>query len=286
VDAGLPGVPFDERGEIVLSPKKKITLTSAGHVDYAPRKRSAFDAAELAQIGRARSTVAGAVRTLEHAMCDARAWDIEAFAASFTRHPILRILGRGLLFLDESSSRLFVLGSALDLAGGARARIVHPIDLRGRVTPDELAHWKSVLSKLSPPPFPQLDREVFVIDDYRRGEGGVQLDSPALRVSATLRFLARRGWVTEEDADDAAYKTTRAFPDGWNARLLHTGIDLRVLGDPRADELGDLATEDGSLHLESLELDDPSGRKIADAPRILFSEAMRDVELAIRAGTG
>lgn len=294
VDSGLPVFPFDEAGRWLVGPGKEVTLSGDGRVDHEPRKKSAFDANELAEIGRCRRAVERAGRSLERAMCEGRTWNLEAFRATFDRHPIARVLGRTLLFLDDSSSKLFhlhpasgatdVSGESFALSSNAIVRIVHPIDLRGRSTASEYARLQRLLATFGPPPFSQLDREVFVIDDYRRGEDGVELDSPSLPPSSTLRFLQRRGWVTEEDSDDTARETVKTLPEGWTAWLGHTDIDVRYLGGRPSDDLAELGTEDGSIHFESLALDGPSGAKIWDAPAIVFSEVMRDVELAIRAG--
>ncbi|MBK8217598.1 MAG: DUF4132 domain-containing protein [Myxococcales bacterium] len=294
VDAGLPSFPFDADGRWRLSEKKVVTLSGAGRVDYVPRKKSAFEAAELAQISACRRTVDRAARWLERAMCEGRTWGREAFAATFERHPVVRVLARPLLFLDEASSTLFHLhptggpreafGATWSLGSDASARIVHPIHLRGRTTPGGYAELRELLGRFGAPPFPQLDREVFLVDDCRRTDEGVALDSPALRVSPTLKSLGRRGWVTEEDSDDTAYETTKAFPGGWSAAVRHTGVDVRFLGGRAHDDGADFSLEDGSFFLEGLELDGPGGARIWDAPPVLFSEAMRDVELAIRAG--
>lgn len=294
VDSGLPVFPFDDTGRWSVGVGKEVTLSGDGRVDHMPRKKSAFDASELAEIGRCRRTVERAVRALERAMCEGRTWKLEAFRATFERHPIVRVLGRTLLFLDDSSSTLFhlhptdgardVSGKSFALSSDAVVRIVHPIDLRGRSTAAEYARLQQLLASSGPPPFPQLDREVFVLDDYRRGEDGVELDSPSLPPASTLRFLQRRGWVTEEDSDDAARETVKTLPEGWTAWLGHTDIDVRYLGGRPSEDLAALGTEDGSIHFESLALDGPSGAKIWDAPAVMFSEIMRDVELAIRAG--
>lgn len=293
VDSGLPVFPFDEAGRWSVGLGKEVTLSGDGRVDYKPRKKSAFDPNELAEIGRCRRTVERAVRSLERAMCEGRTWNLEAFRATFERHPIVRVLGRTLLFLDDSSSTLFHLhptNGATDVSGESFAsssdaivRIVHPIDLRGRSTAAEYARLQQLLASFGPPPFPQLDREVFVLDDYRRGEDGVELDAPSLPPSSTLRILQRRGWVTEEDSDDTAWETVKTLPEGWTAWLRHTGIDVRYLGGRPSEDLAELGTEDGSLRFESLALDGPNGAKIWDAPAVVFSEVMRDVELAIRA---
>jgi len=112
VDSGLPAFPFDDDGRWVIGPEKEVTLAGDGRVDWSPRKKSAFDASELAEISRCRRTVERTARSLERAMCEGRTWNLEAFAATFERHPIVRVLTRTLLFLDDQRQPQFAKKSA------------------------------------------------------------------------------------------------------------------------------------------------------------------------------
>lgn len=160
---------------------------------------------------------------------------------------------------------------------------MHPIHLRDRSSAEEYARLLGWLASLGPASFRQLDREVFVLDDYRRGENGIELDCPSLSLSATLRHLHRQGWTTEEDSDDTAWETTKSLPGGFTAVLTHSPIDVRYFGGRPTEDMGELAVE-GSFSLDSLDLEGPDTAKIWEAPPVLFSEVVRDVELAIRAG--
>ena len=113
--------------------------------------------------------------------------------------------------------------------------------------------------------------EVFVLDDYRRAEEGVEIDSPSLRVGAALASLRRRGWETEEDSDDTAWESIKMLAGGWTASLAHTAVDVRFLGARPDEGVESFALEDGTFGFHRLVLSGPGGAKTADAPPIVFS---------------
>jgi hypothetical protein len=143
---------------------------------------------------------------LERAMRGQRRWPGEFFARTLARHPLLGHLIRPLVWgVFEEAGRLRLPfrviegGGCIDLAGSpvvlapdALVGIVHPTML----TSEERLVWSDLLADNNlTPPFVQLAREVYVVQEDERAKK--RCDRFAGRLIAgklAARFLVRQGW--------------------------------------------------------------------------------------------
>ncbi len=150
------------------------------------------------------------IARLEVALASQRTWSTSAFTRLFTQHPLMRELGRRLLWsttgahrparrfrVSEEHTLLDIHDAPVALDEGESVCLAHPIDLEA----GELATWTQLWADYELlQPFEQLARRVYRLDN----EGAdAPLDVPSARGQAvaagSLLGLVQRGWTRMQD---------------------------------------------------------------------------------------
>lgn len=165
---------------------------------------------------------------LEEAMCAVRTWRVQDHAARFIQHPLLRHLGRRLVWAcvdaEGEPTATFRIAEDLTLADvddapfapdeDARLAVAHPLAL----APALRARWTTLFGDYQIlQPFPQLGRELF----EGAGLSGEEVASARDRVTSRGRLfqLGRRGWSARGEGGVMAR---------WERELPRSGAIARV----------------------------------------------------------
>jgi len=210
---------------------------------------------------------------LEHAMCVRHSWPLAAFRERFVTHPLLRHLGRRLLWATEDLSTSFRIAEDQSFAGehdervefeAARIVLVHPILL----PPETRARWAERFADYEVlQPFPQLGRELFEISDDDVGQHAILRLQGAKASRGRLFQLSRRGWTARIEGE-VVEEYFRVLPSGAHATL-SLSPPMTMGQGPDAEESFTIAHASSSYTLDRL-------------PSIDFSELVRDVAYLAR----
>lgn len=266
-------VTFDE----VLAP---VVLDESGvRVASFPRARKTDDASKYAA---AKARHAGLVRdtkvlarqqlgALEQAMCARRAWSLDAFRARFVEHPLLRHLGRRLVWgvlegeglgatfrVAEDLTLADADDAELALAPDAKVVVAHPIELE----PDRLARWRALFGDYQiVQPFAQLARELTRASEVDPHATEIVSARGAGTSRGRLFGLARRGW--EARAEDGVLVR-------WERELPASGYVASVTVEPGL-VIGEGGEDEQSITRAWCTM------ALGELPAIDRSELMRDV---------
>jgi hypothetical protein len=311
VDSSLPTFGLDAAGRVELeagTATARIELRSDGRVEVLWHAEGSVTTAPpasveaqtpgvvadvRASVDRLANAVAEERRRLEQRLASERAWSLDRWRSRFGEHPVARIHARTQIWRLGSGraarAALPVDGSwiAVDEApmvpgDDDDVRLWHPAE----AGPAEIAAWRATLaSRNVTQAVRQVDREVFLppaagsapAADLRFA--GRVVDQPRLRT-----LLRQRGWAvpalgTWDQGDEAT--AWRDFDSGFRAELRYQAPDV----DPTAERVararivavrfvrpgsGRVAGDPGEVSVP-----------LADVPRRVFSEALRDVSLAV-----
>ncbi|QTD46618.1 DUF4132 domain-containing protein [Ottowia testudinis] len=234
------------------------------------------DAARWKALKKAAKALASEqISRLEQALITGRSWQRPDFDRLFTRHPLLRELGRRLLWttvpagggagqlfrLSEEFHPVGAADEAVALPDDARLALAHPIDLSDA---DRTA-WGQVWADYAlVPPFAQLAREVFHVgsDPASLAAHGLAPGRPI--ATGSLLGLMQQGWRREGDG-------AHVFGLSWQPA---PGARVHLDFDDGFDMMSPLQTPQQTLRTLRLEGD--------FSPR-LASEVVRTVGLLARA---
>jgi Domain of unknown function (DUF4132) len=209
-------------------------------------------------------------------------WDFCTWKERYLNHPVVGALARRLIWILDSRAVIFRDGQAMDALGEivmpqreSRVRLWHPIDRNA----DEVLAWRNRLESLEiTQPFKQAHREVYVLTDAER-----QTHTYSNRFAAHIlnqsqfRALAlARGWerpfIGGWDGGDSVAR--RVFPEG-----LRVEFWLEGAGEEHGPTgaLLHIATDQVRFQWEAGTEPVP----LDQVPRLVFSEAMRDVDLFV-----
>jgi len=237
----------------------------------------------------ARDALADERSRLESLLADDRHWPAEDWSGLYLAHPVTGPLARRLLWTAQAGARdvtgiptadgrLITLDGELDIPAGATIRLWHP----ARAATAEVQAWRDRLAGDEiVQPFKQAFREVYLLTPAERATRlySNRFAAHVLRYRQTFALMKERHWTTNFlGPHDGGY-------DG-HARREFTDAGLTAVFDHYAADPGpgyadvELCSTDrvffhrtGNRSREPLPLE--------DIPDLVFSEAMRDVDLFV-----
>ncbi len=210
---------------------------------------------------------------LASVMCTQRTFTATQFRERFVVHPLLRHLGRRVVWSANPGDASFTFRIAEDgtfadvedkaVALGERAiTVVHPI----LMDQAKRAAWQALLSDYQlMQPFPQLSREVYIRAPEEIGEHDVKRAVGIETSRGRLFQLGRRGWRARFD-DDGMTEYSRTLPCGAIGRFQVTPA-VSLHGSGAKNEVFTITLARSSYALERL-------------PPIDYSELLLDLEQA------
>ncbi|SBT46894.1 DUF4132 domain-containing protein [Micromonospora narathiwatensis] len=254
------------------------------HADPELVKALKHDAAEL------RKLVTAERDRLEDLLVEEREWPLETWRQRYADHPVTGSLALRLLWtvidLDRAVTALpaadgrftLVTGETIVPGPQARVRVWHPV----AADPEEVRLWRAyILAHEVAQPFKQAFREVYLLTPAEE-ETGVysnRFAAHVLRYQQTYALMKERRWATNYLGGwDGGYdgEAKRDFPaQGLRAAFYH-----QQAGDEGGGHEVMFCTTDQVRFQRSC------GRQwetvsLAEVPPVVFSEAMRDVDLFI-----
>ncbi|MFB4295930.1 DUF4132 domain-containing protein [Actinomadura sp. NTSP31] len=233
-----------------------------------------------------RGTLAGERARAEALMADERAWRHGPWRREWLDHPVSGAVARGLIWEFQDPDGIWhaatpgesvlvtVDGRALPVpADGARVRLWHP----ARARPAAVRAWRDfVIDNRMVQAFRQAFREVCVLDPDEAGAARSDRFAGHIVRYARLRELFRdRGWRPDHRGrphGGLQPAARRVLGGGWRAVLRYDPAD--AAGQPEH-------VITGEVRFEHRDRRHWSRAGLADAPPLVFSEAMRDVGLFV-----
>lgn len=251
-----------------LNPDLTVALTWGG----AAKPPEAVPASSVSAIKKRAAELRGLVarerRRVEALFAEDRDWDLADWRRYYLDHPITGRIAARLLWRFGAEVRL---GS--DPAGG-RVRLWHP----ATAGLDEVTRWRDRLLDLGQP-VRQAFREVYLLTDAERETGlySNRFAAHVLRYGQAYALFKERSWKANYLGPyDGGYegKASREFPDaGLVAVFDHYPAEENRMGAP------DLCATDRVWFHRATGRRDPI--PVAEVPPLVFSEAMRDVDLFV-----
>ncbi|MEU6669640.1 DUF4132 domain-containing protein [Streptomyces sp. NPDC046727] len=227
-----------------------------------------------------RGTLAGERARAEALMSAGREWPYDEWCRYYRDHPVTGTLVRGLIWEFRDADGEWRAVAPADGPSGRpeRVRLWHPI----RAATDEIRAWRErLVAERLRQPFKQAFREIYLLTPAERETGGYsnRFAAHIVHYRQLYALFKERGWQANFlGRYDGGYDgLARAeFGDGeWRACFHH---------EPAADDDGGHAPEHAATDQVRFERRD--GRRwrevpLAEVPPLVFSEAMRDVDLFV-----
>ena len=236
--------------------------------DDDPKKHAAAKERFAAIVKDVKIVARYQIALVERMMCSGRTFAADAFRERFVAHPLLRHLGRRVVWIAhgetfrvaEDGSFANVDDAPFALAAVDPVGVVHPITL----APDSRAAWAERFADYAIlQPFPQLARERFVREAREIGEHHLSRFVLATTTRGRLFQLGRRGWDARFDRVDLT-EYTKDLPSGAVARF---EVTPAVARGGAADQVFTIAVAACTWSLDRL-------------PAVDYSELVRDLEYA------
>jgi hypothetical protein len=278
---------------LALSDQGKVTLVWEHGGTRTARPPDDVDRTLVAQLKRdaaeLRKLVACERERLEDLLVEEREWPLDTWRQRYADHPVTGSLANRLLWTIIDDGRTVVAlpapdgrftlsnGNAIDPGDRARIRVWHPVN----ADPEEVRAWRAhILARELVQPFKQAFREVYLLT---RAEEQTRVYSNrfaahVLRYQQTYALMKERRWGTNYLGGwDGGYdgEAKRDFPaHGLRAVFLHQ---------PAGDEDGHTVQY---CTTDQVQFQRVHGRNretvpLTEVPPVVFSEAMRDVDLFI-----
>ncbi|MGP4050002.1 DUF4132 domain-containing protein [Streptomyces sp. 2A115] len=230
-----------------------------------------------------RGTLSGERARVEALMSAGREWPYDEWCRYYRDHPVTGVLVRGLIWelqnTEDADAEWRAVAPMAEPPGRPdRVRLWHPI----RASTDDVRAWRErlVVERLRQP-FKQAFREIYLLTPAEE-ETGVYSNRFAAHIVHYLQLYAlfkERGWQANFlGRHDGGYdgEARAEFGEGeWRACFHH---------EPATDDDGGYAPEHAATDQVRFERRD--GRRwrevpLAQVPPLVFSEAMRDVDLFV-----
>ncbi len=309
VETAIPTLGLDPSGrreEAIGDKVAALAITASGDVSLAWREADgheratppkAFAEARAGDVHRLREEAKELQKALaiergriEDLFVEDREWDLETWRQRYVRHPLTGSFGRRLIWrLADGSASTSVVpavdgalvaadGSPVDAGASARLRLWHPI----HASADEVAAWRAaLLERRLPQPFKQAFREVYALtpaEEQTRTYSNRFAAHILLYAQARALMLARR-WGTNFlgpfDGGDVGL-ARREFPShGLRVEFRHDAIWPEA---PGTTDVSHCTTDQVRFTRIA---GDGEPVPLGEVPAIVFSEAMRDVDLFV-----
>lgn len=235
---------------------------------------------ELKDLAReVRGTLSGERTRVEALMSAGREWPYDEWCRHYRDHPVTGTLVRGLIweFRDADGEWRAVAPTAEPPGEPERVRLWHPI----RASTHDIRAWRErLVTERLRQPFKQAFREIYLLTPAEEETGGYsnRFAAHIVHYRQLYALFKERGWQANflgrhEGGYDG--RARAEFGDGaWRACFHH---------EPAADD-GDHTPEHAATDQVRFERRD--GRRwreapLAEVPPLVFSEAMRDVDLFV-----
>ncbi|TLS41529.1 DUF4132 domain-containing protein [Streptomyces montanus] len=230
-----------------------------------------------------RGTLSGERARVEALMSAGREWPYDEWCRYYRDHPVTGVLVRGLIwefrYVEDADDEWRAVAPMAEPPGRPeRVRLWHPI----RASTDDIRAWRErLVAERLRQPFKQAFRELYLLTPAEE-ETGVYSNRFAAHIVHYRQLYAlfkERGWQANFlGRHDGGYdgKARADFGDGeWRACFHH---------EPAADDDGSYAPEHAATDQVRFERRDGRRRRevpLAEVPPLVFSEAMRDVDLFV-----
>jgi hypothetical protein len=262
-------------------------ITPAGKpAKTVPKTVKEGHAAELralrAEAKEIRKALAAQRLRVETLFTEDRVWDVEEWRALYLEHPLVGAVSGRLIWRFGDTSALpvdgaFVTADGTPVEPAGDVRLWHPID----ASADEVSAWRALLlERRIAQPFKQAFREVYVLAPAERETRTYsnRFAAHILKYRQAYALIKSRGWSVTAlgPYDNDGGRQWRDFDvhgirvEFW---MEHADEDFEEM-----DMIASLATTD-QVRFSRRGDDDPM--PLEDVPPIVFSEAMRDVDLFV-----
>jgi hypothetical protein len=193
--------------------------------------------------------------------------------AALERHPVVSPMLDLLVFVDEAGRTMRRAGQRFESAAGHAVdpggplRVAHPVDL---VNGDWIAWQQRLFVDAKRQPFKQAFRELYTLTDAERSAGPAthRWEGHQVQPRQAMALFGRRGWLTDRDAGDVS-KVFHAH------NIVARVAFLGAFGTPVEVELPTIQA------VYFTKRGDYLAQPIDQVPPIVFSEAMRDLDLVV-----
>lgn len=267
-------------------------LNSEGkEVSAAPAALKRAHARELEEWRAAAKGLAQLLRNqrdrLESLFLTQKGWTPAAWKSCYLAHPVVGTLARRLIWQIGDSAALVHQGQAVDFGGKAVSfpasgpvKLWHPLERSA----NEVLGWRTWLEASGvTQPFKQAHREIYLLTDAERRTLNYsnRFAGDILKQNQFRALAAARGWKAELlgnwDAGDRGI-ASRELPEGWKVELwLYGAAGGEVEEHYESRGMPYVSTD--QVRFCGAGASEPS--PLEQVPRMLFSEAMRDVDLFV-----
>ncbi|MFI8236789.1 DUF4132 domain-containing protein [Streptomyces sp. NPDC085866] len=227
-----------------------------------------------------RGTLSGERARVEALMSTGREWPYDEWCRYYRDHPVTGTLVRGLIWevQDADGEWRAVAPTAESPGRPERVRLWHPI----RAATDDIRAWRErLVAERLRQPFKQAFREIYLLTPAEEETGGYsnRFAAHIVHYRQLYALFKERGWQANflgryDGGHDGLARAE--FGDGaWRACFHH---------EPAADDDGGHAPEHAAT--DQVRFERRNGRQwrevaLAEVPPMVFSEAMRDVDLFV-----
>ncbi|MGC4869416.1 DUF4132 domain-containing protein [Micromonospora sp. DT53] len=241
---------------------------------------------------RVGATLAGERQRVEGLLSEERTWSYSDWSARYLEHPVTATYGRRLVWETSADGHRWTAGlprrdsdgwTIVDLEGravsGDQVRLWHPV----RATTNEVLAWREhVLATGLAQPFKQAFREVYLLTpaEERTHTYSNRFAAHILRYRQANALIRARGWQAGYLGTwDGGYESEATKPFGggtWRASFHH---QLVANTDERRYDVEFCSTDQVRFARRDGATWQPTA--VVDVPPLVFSEAMRDVDLFV-----
>lgn len=306
-DNGTCTLAVGTGGSFTLSLDERYRLVSrwtvAGGTAGTPSPPRALRAAEAERVHelqrhvkQARASLAAERDRIDSMLAEQPRWSLSDWCAFYVRHPVLRVLGRSLVWNvdlgheiraatpgDEAGTFVDVEGAAFVATSDAVITLWHPI----AASESEVVAWRSaLLDRRVAQPIRQVFRETYRLTSDERGAfHSARFAGQLLKQHPLRGLLKRRGWTApvlltwDESGLDLAV-AVRAFPRfGVRAELSYAPVwtEEALDGIPGGYQL----VGTGRLQFSATGPKQADPLALENVPALVVSEAMRDIDLFV-----